>query len=495
MSVDVCLVSPPQRAYNHNRPPLALMLLASYLLENRVSVEIADPKSEIAISGEVKNNIVNQILKQIENGKPRIVGISCYTPEYNDVISLARRIKEFDRNIKIIVGGVHATLRSQDFFFNDSPVDFVVIGEGELTLFELAQAILKGDKDFRNIYGIGYYDEEKNEYVQTEERPLIHDLDALPFPAYDKVDMKYYTAPNPYAVRGLFLSSFYILVGRGCPAQCTFCVSAELRKTVAPGKSLRCRSAKNVVDEIELLKKRYYIDAFYFIDDNFTLRKDLVSDICDELINRKLHLIWSCSARINTLSEELLMKMKEAGCVQVDLGVESGSDVVLKRLRKGITVKQIKEIFKICHKIGMRTFANILVNIPEESEEEVNETLQLLDEIRPSVTSFNIFIPYLGTEIYNQQNVNLSPAEYDVLGEPPLQLVKNPRFRYAQHKIDFERFYITNHKKYNSMFTFLPDYFSLYYLRLLLKSHKKKDYIFGIKDLAKEYIKQAQLLK
>lgn len=492
MPIDICLISPPQRAYNHNRPPLALMLLASHLLKNGLSVEIADPKSEASVSGEIKDNIVNQILKQIEGGKPCIVGISCYTPEYNDVISLASKIKTFDEHIKVIVGGVHATLRPQEFFFKGSPVDFVVIGEGELTLFELAQAILKGDKDFRNIFGIGYYDEEKNGYVQTEARPLIHDLDALPFPAYEKVDMKYYTAPNPYSVRGLFLSSFYILVGRGCPAQCTFCVSAELRRTVAPGKSLRCRSAKNVVDEIELLKSRYSIDAFYFIDDNFTLRRDLVSDICEELIHRKIKLIWSCSARINTLSEKLLLTMKKAGCVQVDLGVESGSETVLKRLKKGITVKQIKEIFTICHKIGMRTFANILVNIPGETEEEINETLQLLDEIKPSVTSFNIFIPYLGTEIYNNHNLNLSPAEYSILGESPLKLVLNSKFRFARHNIDFTKFYTANHKKYNSMFTFLPDYFSLYYLKLLLKSRKKKDYIFGIKGLVREYLRQVR---
>ena len=492
MPVDICLISPPQRAYNHNRPPLALMLLAAYLFKNGISVEIADPKSEAGVSGEIKDNIVNQILKQIEGGKPRIVGISCYTPEYNDVISLASKIKVFDRHIKVIVGGVHATLRPEEFFFEGSPVDFVVIGEGEMTLVELAKAIVSGNEDFKDIYGIGYHDEETNDYCQTKARPLIHDLDALPFPAYEKVDMNYYTAPNPYAVRGLFLSSFYVLVGRGCPAQCTFCVSAELRKTVAPGKSLRCRSAKNVVDEIELLKTRYSIDAFYFIDDNFTLRRELVSDICEELIKRRLNLIWSCSARINTLSEDLLVKMKKAGCVQVDLGVESGSDKVLKRLKKGITVQQIKEVFKICHKIGMRTFANILINVPQETEGEVNETLELLDEIKPCVTSFNIFIPYLGTEIYNQQNVNLSPVEYDVLGEPPLKLVSNSKFRFAQHNIDFAKFYIKSHKKYNSMFTFLPDYFSLYYLKLLLKSRKKQDYIFGIKGLVREYLRQVR---
>lgn len=490
MPVDICLVSPPQRAYNHHRPPLALMLLASFLKKNGIKTEIIDPKSKREVIGPQRTVIVNQILQQVNELNPKIVGISCYTPEFNNVVKLAMEIKKRKNGIKIVVGGVHPTLCPKDFFFEDSPIDFAIVGEGELTLYELTAAILKKEKNFGNIKGIAYCD--KNKYCQTEARPLIHDLDTMPFPAFEKVDMEYYTAPNPYAVRGLFLSSFYILVGRGCPSQCTFCVSAQLRKTLASGKALRCRSAKNVVDEIEFLKNRYKIDAFYFIDDNFTLRKDLVSDICDELTKRQLDLIWGCSTRINTLSEELLLKMKKAGCMQVDLGVESGSDAVLKRLKKGITTKQIKEVFKACHKIGMRTFANILINVPDETEEEINDTLRILDEIRPSVTSFNIFIPYLGTEIYKNQKVNLTPDKYSILGEPPLKLVLDSKFRFAKHNIDFRKFYITNHKKYNSMFTFLPDYFSLYYFKRLIRSRRKKDYIFQIKSLVKEYMNQVQ---
>lgn len=490
MSIDICLVSSPERAYNHYRPPLALMFLASILGKKGIKTAIIDPKSKDGVSGKQKNIIVNQILHQIDEFDPKIIGISCYTPEFHDVIELAKEIKRRKNEIKIVVGGVHPTLRPEDFFFDGTPVDFVVKGEGEITLYELINAILNENKSYENIKGIGFFN--KGNFFQTEPRPLIPDLDAMPFPAYEKVDMKYYTLPNPYAVRGLFLSSFYILVGRGCPSQCTFCVSAELRKVLAPGKSLRCRSAKNVVDEIELLKTKYKIDAFYFIDDNFTLRRDLVFDICEELIKRKINLLWGCSARINTLSQELLLKMKMAGCMQVDLGVESGSETVLKRLKKGITVKQIKEIFKACHEIGMRTFANILINVPDETKEEIDETLKLLDEIKPSVTSFNIFIPYLGTEVYKKQDINLKPDEYNLLGEAPRKLVLNPKFRFAKHDIDFNEFYVVNHKKYNSIFRFLPYYFNLTYLKQLFKSKKKKDYFYQSNNLIKEYIKQVR---
>lgn len=493
MSVDICLVSPPRRAYNHYRPPLALMFLASYLEKNSIKTAIIDPKSKKEVYGLQKEIIINEILYQVNKLKSKIVGISCYTNEFNDVIDIASKIKESIGAI-IIVGGVHATLRPQDFFFKGSPVDFVVTGEGEITLFELTKAILNNDINLRCINGIGFYDKDKNEYIQTQPRALIHNLDAMPFPAYNLVDMKYYVTPNPYAVRGLYLSTFYFLVGRGCPAQCTFCVSAQIRKAIAPGKALRCRSAKNVVEEIEFVKEKYLIDGFYFIDDNFTLNKDLVFDICEELIKRRLNLIWACSTRINTASEELLRKMKEAGCIQVDLGVESGSIDVLKRIKKNISIKQVKEVFRICRKLGIRTFANILINLPDETEDDLRITLELLNEIKPSVTSFNIFTPYLGTEIYESSSLNLSPSEYSLLGRPPLELVQDQRFRFAKHKIDFKEFYTVNHPKFNSLHTFLPYYLSSCYIKQLIKSKRKYEYILQLKNLFREYFKQSKLI-
>ena len=491
MTVDICLVSPPQRAYNHYRPPLALALLSSFLKKNEIEVEIVDPISKQPIFGQQKKVIVDQIIRKIDELNPDIVGITCYTPEFNEVISLAKQIKENNKKIQIIIGGVHPTLRPKEFFFKNSPIDFLVIGEGEITLCELTQAVLRNN-NFENIAGIAYYDKKKKKITQTKARSLIDNLDAMPFPDYEKLDMEYYTSPNPYAVRGVFLSSFYILVGRGCPSQCTFCVSSKMRKILGPGKSLRCRTAKNVVDEIEFLKKTYLIDSFYFIDDNFTLRKDLVSEICKELIKRRLKLIWCCSARIDTISEELLKQMKKAGCIQVDFGVESGSPSVLKRLKKGIEVGEIKRVFSFCRKVGMRTFANILINVPDETEEDINETIKLLDEIHPTITSFNIFIPFIGTEIYTQyeHKIRLKPREYGLLALPPRELAENPRFRFAKHNIDFNGFYVLNHKKYNSLFNFLPVYFSFNYLTQLIRSKRKKEYFFRFKDLLKEYVKQ-----
>ena len=142
MSVDICFVSPAQRAYNHHRPPLALMFLAAYLEKLGINTKIIDPIAKYKVSVEVKRVIEYKIIEEVTKFAPLIVGISCYTPEFNDVLELASKIKK-NINTRIVIGGVHPTLRPEDFFFKDSPVDFVVIGEGENTLAELTQAILK----------------------------------------------------------------------------------------------------------------------------------------------------------------------------------------------------------------------------------------------------------------------------------------------------------------------------------------------------------------
>lgn len=489
-NMDICLVSPPGRAYNHYRPPMALLYLAAYLSSNNINVSIIDPKSSLWVSTDsCKDEIISQIIKNIDDCKPRIVGIGCYTNEYMDVLNLAKRIKLHDSSIKIIVGGVHPTLKPQDLFFPGSPFDFIVIGEGEQTLYELVKALKLGNS-IQNIKGIAYFDNKNQQIVTNSPRPLLQDLDSLPFPDFRKIDMSYYTSPNPYAVRGVFLSAFYILITRGCPSSCTFCVNKNLREYSGGGQYFRHRSAKNVLDELILLKKTYKIDGFYIIDDAFTLKKELVEDICRGIIKNKLNLLWGCSTKISAVTYDLLRIMKKAGCVQIDFGVESGSDEILLKMKKGSTREQIKKAFKLCHDSKIRTFANILINFPEETRNNINETLTLLEEIKPEVTSFNIFIPYLGTDIYNQYSINLAKEEYYKLGLSPLELINEPRFIFAKHDINFKEFYAYNHKKFNKLFRFFAGNFNQRYLGTLLKSKRKSDYFKQLPVLLKELLLQ-----
>ena len=489
----VALLSPPLHSYNRYNPPLPLMYLASVISNRGIDCEIIDIKADKKTREKgAKTRISQEILEEIRRIKPSIAGITCYSPDFNDVIHISERIKEFNAKIKIIVGGIHPTLHPEDFLYNGSPVDCVVIGEGEKVIGPLIDKLIK-DQDISGISGVGFYDNKDDKAIVRGVAEVADDLDEIPFPAYDKINMNHYTMPNPYAIRGVYLSSFHIVASRGCPSQCSFCVSKRLAQKMADKNIFRIRSAKNIVDEIEFLKKKYKIDAFYFADDAFTIKASKVIGICDEMIKRDLNIAWGCSTRINSVNEELIQKMKEAGCLQIDFGVESGSDKMLSLLKKGIDVAQIKKAFALCNKYKIRTFANILLNTPEETETDLSETLKLLTEIKPSIVLFNMFIPYPGTDIYYEKIGRLSKDEYYLLGLSPDVLLKDKRFRFSEGSMDYKAFYSLNHCKYNKLFTAIKFHMSPGFIKLILQSKRKLDYILNSGKLMKEVLAQKLL--
>ena len=289
----VALISPPSRSFNHYRPPLALIYLAGYLEKHGIKTEVVDILADKQVRDKkfyadregVLLTIKKIILSRVKKINPDIVGITCYTPEYEETIELAKEIKENNPKVKIIVGGVHPSLYPQDFCFLESPADVVVIGEGEQTLLELVKIIREGG-NLDQVKGIAYYDKINKKIIITEKRDFCQNLDEISFPAYEKIDMDYYTTANPYAIRGVFLRSMYIVYSRGCPSQCTFCVSKKLRCLNGTNKYVRLRSADNVFEEINYLKKNYKIDSFYFVDDLFTIDKEKVKAFCRLLINQ-----------------------------------------------------------------------------------------------------------------------------------------------------------------------------------------------------------------
>jgi len=469
------------------------MYLARVISDGGIDCEIIDIKADTKTREDAaKRRISQKILEEIERIKPSIVGITWYSPDFNDVAYLSECIKGFDIKIKIIVGGIHPTLHPEDFLYDDSPIDCVVVGEGEKIIIPLIDRLIK-NQDISAIAGVGFYNHNDNKAVVQGVAEVSDNLDEIPFPAYDKINMKHYTTPNPYAIRGMYLSSFHIMASRGCPSQCSFCVSKHLAQKMAKKNLFRIRSAENIADEIEFLKKEYKIDAFYFADDAFTINASKTIKICNEIIKRNIDIVWGCSTRISSVNEELIKKMKEAGCLQIDFGVESGSDKILSFLRKGIDVAQIKKAFALCNKYRIRTFANILLNTPEETEEDLSETLKLLTEIRPSIVLFNMFIPYPGTDIYYEKIGRLSKDEYYLLGLSPNILLKDKRFRFSEGSIDYKAFYSLNHRKYNRLLTAIKFHTSFMFIRLILQSKRKIDYFLNSGKLIKEAISQKLL--
>ena len=327
--VDVCLVTSPVN-YSSIHIPHYYLFLASWLEKEGISCAIVDEKERHTIIKKYnEDRLIHNIVKKIIESKAKYVGLAAFTTDYSTVMKLAHEIKKI-KDITVIMGNVHATLMPQDFIFTNSPIDYVVIGEGELTASELIKNLESG-KDLNGVKGLAYLKDSK--YFQTEKRAVIDDLSILPRPCYEKINMDFYLTPTKYIIRYLYLSAVDIYTGRGCPYKCEFCAANTIWNQNT-GKCVRHRPIDNVIDEIEYLKNTYDIDAFYILDDTFTFQKERVHEFCAKLKSKELDLIWGAETRVNLIDEKMVRAMKDAGCIQLDFGVESGSQKMLDTVKK-----------------------------------------------------------------------------------------------------------------------------------------------------------------
>ena len=227
--------------------------------------------------------------------------------------------------------------------------------------------------------------------VNNGPREFIQDLDSLPFPAYDLMPLEKYT------VLGHRLEHFPMITSRGCPFGCRYCSSSLFL-----GRKFRARSPKNVVDEIEWLVGDFKAKYIAFSDDTFTLSKRRVIEICDEIIKRNLDIKWSCSSRVDTISKELLEKMKDAGCSAIYYGVESASQRVLNYYKKRINLERVKEAVKLTKKAGIEVICSFIIGSPYETKEDMKATLKFALKLNPDYAQFSILTPYPGTDIYRE---------------------------------------------------------------------------------------------
>jgi radical SAM superfamily enzyme YgiQ (UPF0313 family) len=336
------------------------------------------------------NENATKVAEDVALLRPDIIGITATTPQITLALAIAGEIKK-RLKVPVVLGGVHPTVMPEETLGFDS-VDFVVLGEGEETMPELCRRIQDGES-VSEVKGIGYKRHGKLRF--TSIRPLIEELDDVPFPARHHLRSRWYFAPP--RMRGVWTkSTATIITSRGCPFQCLFCSSHLMF-----GRRVRRRSPENVVEELEHLRHEFGIDSIWFVDDTFTVDQKWVMQFCDLLIKKGLHnLVWGCQARADTLEPYTLQLMKQAGCVQVDIGVESGSDRVLKILKKGITVEQIEKAFKICKEAGVQTFASFILGTPGETSEDIKKTEALIDKITPDYSEFFYATPYPGTDLY-----------------------------------------------------------------------------------------------
>lgn len=357
---------------------MGMAYVAAYLQEKGIDVSIIDPTPKQLPSFDYVKEIIRQ--------KPGIVGFFTTGVNMERVKEIQGLFKKENINVPVVLGGPQVTTSPSDFDF-----DYAVIGEGEITAYELTK-VLKGSLEKEKVNGLAYY--ENGKLVINKPRRLIEDLDILPLPARNLFNLNWYFQ-NDSIIRGLWGRGTSVLWSRGCPYNCLFCVSRNIF-----GKSIRLRSPKLIVDEIQRLKEQYGIKIFYVLDDILNVNQKWTNEVCNELIRRKLDIKWSCQIRVDRVNSKILKKMKEAGCLELEFGCESGSQKVLKAIRKGITVFQIEKTFRMARQAGIKRLAYFMIGNPEENYEDVKKTVELAKRIKADYYEFSIATPYPGSDLW-----------------------------------------------------------------------------------------------
>ena len=339
--------------------------------------------------------IWDEVLVVLAKTKPDIIGISVSNVTVSSALKIAKIAKGYNSNIKVIFGGPAATI-IPDYVLENKSVDFLVYGEGEISTANLTEHILKNQLSsqiLKQVKGIVFRDSEK--IVKTEPQSLIQDLNKLPFP--DRESM--FRVNEKRELQKIY-SNGDVLTSRGCPYLCKFCACFKIWGTRTP----RSRSVKNIIDEISYLVQTYGQSSFVFWDDLFTVNKKHVIELCNEIIKQNLNIKWVCLARLNNIDREMIEAMKRAGCWQIQVGIESGCNRVLKFINKNLTIDLIKKKTKILRDSNINWLAFFIVGFPTETKGEIIQTLNFIKTIRPTTVGISIFSPYPGTELHTYIN-------------------------------------------------------------------------------------------
>lgn len=373
----ITLINP--RVSDAPSPPLGIMYIAAYLKQRGYQTQIIDACFDI--------NPINKL----KAFRPDIIGFSILTSSYNKAAYIRERIsQELDYKPFLCAGGIHPTARPEETLLGLN-LDWVIVGEGEITMYKAVEAI-KNNKPLDNISGICI--KSNGRTILTSKPEIIQDLDDLPPLDWDMINLENYLIP-PGHIRSRFTRrSLPIIAARGCPFSCIFCSSHLLF-----GRQVRKPSVNNILDQLEFLEKKYKLEGFYMHDDTFTIDKHWCIEFCRNKLKRKIKLVYGCQSRVDTVDEERLEYLKESGCVQIDYGVESGSDKVLMNLKKGFSASQIRKVFRMTQHKGIRTFATIILGNPGETYEDILLTKKLLREIKPTYTGLAYLVPFPGSEI------------------------------------------------------------------------------------------------
>jgi radical SAM superfamily enzyme YgiQ (UPF0313 family) len=350
MEKSITLINPAFGVFvSHPSPPLGPAYLKAVLLENGIEATIIDETAGMPVRTDAIGS--------------EWVGLTVFTPTAKNAYELADRLRGNGK--KVMLGGPHVSILPHEALKH---ADKVIVGEGEKSILEIFSS--------------------RKRIIQSR---LIKDIDSIPFPDWHGLPLEKYAAPtrrHPY---------LKIMTSRGCPYGCVYCFKGVF------GRYYRMRSPKNVVDEIEHLKREYGCREVAFIDDNFSQDRERTINICREIIQRRIKIDWACpnGVRVDTLNLPLLKLMKKAGCYQLSFGIESGNQGVLNRIGKGIKLEQVKNAVRWAKEAGIETIGFFMVGLPFDTEDTMQQTIDFAKSLPLDLVQFTITVPYPGTELYS----------------------------------------------------------------------------------------------
>jgi len=409
----IALLNPPYKGKRYSRDsrspavtrsgtiyyPIWLSYAAGALDETGdFDIKIIDsPASNLSFENTIKN---------IKDFSPNLILVNTSTPSVDEDLTLTKKLKSELKHSFIALSGTHATIYSDELLKDNTEIDMVLRGEYDYTLRELAYAIKK-ENDFSNIDGLSYR-KDGNTIVHNKKRPLIDNLDNIPFVSliYQK-----YLDINNYFFAAARYPVIMIMTGRGCPYQCSWCLYPQ----VMHGRRYRFRSVENVMEELKFIKSRLpMVKEIGFEDDTFTADKNRCIKICERIISEELNINWYADARAD-LDFETMELMKKAGCRLLIAGFESGNQKILNNIKKGITLSQSIEFMRNARKLNMLVHGCFVLGNPGETEETMQETIDFAIKLNPDTAQFFPMIIYPGTESYGiaEKNNQIKVNKFD----------------------------------------------------------------------------------
>jgi radical SAM superfamily enzyme YgiQ (UPF0313 family) len=365
-------------------PPLGMLYIAAYLKENDVEISIIDEAAQ--------GFSLKQTVDWVKKENPDILGFSTLSATGRKAALIAEKVKQENPNIKISFGNFFATFNGERILKKYPAVDYIIRGEGEHTSLELALCLARNG-DLKKVRGINFRN--NGEVVATEDRPLIKDIDSLPFPDRELLDVEYHNTTAGVVVAPKKFSGF--VSSRGCVFNCRFCGCRRIARNL-----WRSRSVDNIMEELHLLYSQGY-EQFMFVDDNFTLNTKRVIKLCRRLKKEKVDIEFFAEGRVDNCPRDMLQEMARANCRMMYFGIENGTQRILDYYDKQTKTHQAVDALKTAKKVGIDvTVASFILGAPNETRQEILDTLKYARMIDADIPQFNILATFPGTDIWEE---------------------------------------------------------------------------------------------